>query len=266
MKKVFCFFVVLGFALNLYSQDSIVNYLDRNGKVIAKKNASEIETIVRKDSLWKVTRYYRTGKLKEYGYFQDKEKKTPTGSFISYDRNGNLSSVLLYDSIGNKRGPYKRWFDTGKISATGIYVDNKKESIWKYYHYNGNIACKQYFKNDGITKTVIYDENGDRIETGLVEFTKPEYQGGVDEFIKRLRRIHNTLDYQVVGKIHLNFNINIDGRIRDVEITEKIPKNLERQIRVFLENTKGWKPAIHMNRRYPYNYEIPLNFSVVFNE
>ena len=109
-------------------------------------------------------------------------------------------------------------------------------------------------------------ESGNEIHSSLVKFKEPQYAGGVEKFRNRLKKLHNNLDYQVVGKVYLNFNIDIEGNIADVEMSEKLPKNLKRQIRIFLENTKGWKPAIHMNRRYPYNYEIPLNFSVGFNE
>ena len=68
------------FTIKVYSQDSIVNYLDKKGKIVSKNNAIEIETIVKKDTLWKVTKYYRNGKIKKHGHFKTKDKKTPVGS------------------------------------------------------------------------------------------------------------------------------------------------------------------------------------------
>ena len=266
MKNILLLIFLSLFHFNNYGQDSIVNYLDREGKTIDKKNAVEIETIVKKDSLWEVTKYFRNGKIKQIGNFKTKYKKWPIGEFVTFNRKGKISRIIYYDFSGKKNGLSKSWFDNGNISSSEIYQNDKKEGKWKYYHYNGNEACRLYYKNDSILKTIIYNEKGIEIHSKLIDFQKPSFNGGLDVFRKRLGQLHNNLDYQVVGKIYLSFIIDIDGNITDVETSEKLPKDLERRIRIYLENIKGWDPAIHMNRRYPYNFELPLNFSVKFHD
>lgn len=266
MKNILFLFLILLVPFNIYGQDSIVNYLDKEGKIIDKINAVEIETIVKKDSLWEVTKYYRNGKIKQIGHFKTKYKTIPIGEFLTFNRKGKISRIIYYDFYGMKNGLSRSWFDNGNISSFEIYQNDKKEGKWKYYHYNGNEACRLYYKNNSILKTIIYDEKGIEIHANLIEFQEPSFKEGLDIFRKRLGQLHNNLDYQVVGKIYLSFIIDIDGNITDVETSEKLPKELDRRIRIYLENIKGWDPAFHMNRRYPYNFELPLNFSVKFHD
>ena len=146
MKKVILIFTVLFITINCYSQDSIVNFLDGKGKIVDKKNALEIETIVRKDTLWKVTNYYRNGKIKKYGHFKTKSKENPIGEFITFNRKSKIITVTFYNLNGKKNGRHRTWFDNGNVNSIGIYLDGKREGKWKYYHYNGNEACRQYYK------------------------------------------------------------------------------------------------------------------------
>ena len=253
---------VLTSSLKGYSQDSIVNYLDRNGKVINKKNAVEIETIVKKDTIWKVTYYYRNGKIKKYGHFKTKDKKAPVGEFVKFNRTGKISSIFFYNFNSKKTGHYKSWFDNGNISSIGMYINDKKESIWKYYHYNGNEACRLYFKKDSILKTVISDVRGNIITDKLVKKKKAEFKGGKDKFIGNIKKLTDNIDYQIRGKVYVNFVINVDGKINDVSIDEDLPAQLNKQIVSYFENLEGWEPSIQMNRKVPTHFSIPLNFKM----
>ena len=263
MKKILLIIIVLTYTYKVSSQDSIVNYLDRNGKVIDKERAVEIETIVKKDTLWRVTNYYRNGKIKKHGHFRTKEKKIPVGEFVKFSRTGKASQILFYNLIGEKNGRYRSWFDNGNISSIGMYLNSKKESIWKYYHYNGVEACRQFFKNDSIIKTVIHDEKGNLVIDKLVENKKAEFKGGQDKFTRKVKRLTDNIDYQIKGRIYVHFVINVYGKIQDVTIDEDLPDRLNKQIVSFFENIEGWEPAIHMNRKISTTFNIPLNFNML---
>jgi len=260
MKKIVLIIIALVCTNKNYSQDSIVNFLDKKGEIVEKQYAVEIETIVKKDTLWKVTKYYRTGKIKKQGHFKTKDKKMPVGEFVSFNRKGKVSTILFYDLFGKKEGRKKVWFDTGKISSTGIYLKDMKEGVWKYYHYNGNKACVQYFKNDSIIKTTIYNQDGDEIIGDFIEKRKAKFKGGIKKFNNKLKKLVNNLDYKIKGKVYVNFVINVDGKITDVEIDDTLPDKLNTQIVSFFEKIEGWQPAIHMNRKYPISFSIPLSF------
>lgn len=260
MKKLLLIIFVLSGSFKGFSQDSIVNYLDRNGKVIDKTNAFLIETIVKKDSLWKFSYYYRNGKLQRYEYFKTKDKKKPVGKFVTFNRKGKISSILFFNKTGKKVGPYRSWFDNGNIGSKGIYINDKKESIWKYYHYNGNEACRLYYKNDSILKTVIFDKEGDIKSDNLLKRKKAKFKGGQDKFVRRIKKLTNNINYQVKGKVYVNFVINVDGKIQDVNIDDVLPVQLKKEIVSFFENIEGWEPGIHMNRKVPTPVSIPLNF------
>ena len=76
MKKVLLLLILFISFQGFSQKDSIVNYLDSKGKIIKKKNkARYIETVVKKDSLWLITKYFRNGKIAQRGFYQDNKKK-----------------------------------------------------------------------------------------------------------------------------------------------------------------------------------------------
>ena len=260
MQKILLIIVMFVFTIKVYSQDSIVNYLDKKGKIVSKNNAIEIETIVKKDTLWKVTKYYRNGKIKKHGHFKTKDKKTPVGEFVIFNRVGKVTNILFYNSHGEKNGRARSWFDNGNINSIRMFLNDKRESIWKYYHYNGNEACRLYFKKDSVMKTVIFDENGNSVKEKLVKKKKAEFKGGQDKFTRKVKKLNDYIKYRIKGKVYVHFVINVEGKIQDVTIDEDLPDHLNKQIVSYFEDIEGWEPAIHMNRKVPIKFSIPFNF------
>jgi hypothetical protein len=250
--------------MNGYSQDSIVNYLDRNGKITSREKAIKIETIVKKtDSIWEYSKYRDNGILNSRSYFRTKEKKIKIGQSVFYSRNGKMTSLEFYDLNGLKNGKNQIWFDNGNKSSFGRYIKNKKEGVWRYYHFNGNIASKLYYKNDKLLKSVIFDETGQEIDVELIEKRDPKFKGGIKTFYKKVRRLPSRIKYKVAGKIFVTFIIDIDGKIKKVRVSNKLPLKVEKKIITFFEEIQGWSPRIHMNRELPMLFTIPLNFKKI---
>lgn len=265
MKKNYLIVFLLLCTAHFYGQDSIVNYLDFYGEKTRKSKAFSVETIVKKDTVWEYVKYYRSGKIEERGQYENKNKKKPVGTFYEFFRSKNLKSFYAHNDKGQLSGNTKMWFDNKAISLVGNYKDGKKIGIWKYYHYNGKLACKQYFQNFKAVKTVFYDEQGQKKVAELIKFQRPKFEGGgMDKFQKRIKEVHNRIRFQIVGNVYLNFTIGVDGRIRDFSTSDKIPIQLERRLRIYFEGIIGWEPAIHMNRKIPYTYTLPLDFFVTF--
>lgn len=260
MKNIFFLTLILSLITRANSQDSIVNYLNYKGKIVEKEYAIQIETLVKKDTLWQVTRYFGNGKVKRFGHFKNKDKKQPIGEFISYHRNGKVSSLLFYNNQAYKNGPCQTWFSNGELNTNGIYLSDKKEGAWKYYHYNGIEASRVYYKNDSILKAIVFDDEGKKLNHNLIIERKAKFKGGQEKFASEFKGLTKDIGYKIKGRIYVNFVIGIHGEIRDVLINEEIPEGLNQQIVSFFEAIEGWEPAIQMNRKVPVNFSIPIKF------
>jgi len=264
MKKVVTIFILL-FSISSYAQDSIVNYLDYYGEKTKKQNAFSVETIVKRDTVWERTEYYRTGKIKEKGQYKDKEKSIPSGTFYEFYRDGKVTSYYTYNSVGKLDGKTEYWFDNNNLSFEGRYSNGAKIGIWKYYHKNGKVACKQYFQDFKAAKTVFYDEEGQKITDDLVKYQKPKFMGGgFNKFGERISKLHRSIRYQINGIVYITLTIDVDGKMKNFTTTDKLPKQLLKRLSTYFEKIEGWEPAIHMNRKIPYELTFPLNFRMSF--
>ena len=90
----------------------MLNLSDENGK---------------KTGLWKG--FYQDGSLRYEGSFLNDR---PQGIFRYYDESGRLKATNSFDHTGRKA--WHRAFDsTGFLLAEGIYLNQKKDSVWTYY-------------------------------------------------------------------------------------------------------------------------------------
>ena len=116
-------------------------------------------------------------------------------------------------------------------------------------------------------KSVIFDAEGQKIKTDLIESKQPEFEGGgIDDFFKYIKRIHENIDFQINGIIYINFDISAEGIVNNVSIDDDIPIKLKRKLILYFESIEGWSPAINMNRKIPYYFTLPLNFRVIIEE
>lgn len=115
-------------------------------------------------------KYYDNGKIHMFGLLKDGKKN---GIVREYDREGNIINGYIYtldtlkaegiiDKKGEYQGPWKIYYSSGEIRATGSYVDNLKDSVWTYYYRDGSVEQKGEF--DGGTHVKYwrwYFKNGD---------------------------------------------------------------------------------------------------------
>ncbi len=122
-----CLFYFI-FLLPLSSQESSTrkNHTDDNGL---------------RQGYWE--RKYPNGNIQYHGTFRDDH---PVGELVRYFPNGNKLAVLVFCSLG-KRAEAKLFYEGGNLAAMGIYVDEQKDSVWKYYS----------FYNDNLISTVTYN-------------------------------------------------------------------------------------------------------------
>ncbi|WP_299007865.1 hypothetical protein [uncultured Tenacibaculum sp.] len=262
MKKILLLIVVF-ICANGYSQkDSITSYLDRELKITTNKNeAKYIETIVKKDSLWEFALYYRDGKIFKKRFSKNNVGKKYVGKSLEFHRNGKLSKRSFYNVEGELEGKILTLFDNGNKNYTGFHKNGVPSGLWKYYHYNGNLAAKFYHDANGdIEKYILFNEKGEELKDDVyTKFRKPVFKKGEEEFSSKINYLMDNLSYAINTKIDINFIIDVDGSIRDVWVANTIPNKLGEEISNFFESIKGWEPAEEMNRKIPYIYSIALN-------
>jgi antitoxin component YwqK of YwqJK toxin-antitoxin module len=139
MRTVFILLIIFSASLILQAQDTI-NLKDLEGK----KNGYW----VRKDTNGK--------KIYEGRFTHD----IPCGEFRYYYPEGGLKAVSFL-SDGGKRSRTTTYYRNGRKMAEGVYLDEKKDSIWKFYsEYDNVIVSEESYKNgkkEGISKTFYVD-------------------------------------------------------------------------------------------------------------
>lgn len=77
------------------------------------------------------------------GFFYD---DVPVGIMKKYDLLGNLSTVLDYKKGGAI--VYARlYYSDGKLNGEGKYINQSKDSLWKYYDVNEVLVREEVYKN-----------------------------------------------------------------------------------------------------------------------
>ncbi|WP_405566202.1 hypothetical protein [Polaribacter sp. Asnod6-C07] len=266
-------FSILFFSLviqSVFSQkDSIVSYLNRkfeiNNNSNNKNDVAYLKTQVKKDALWENIIYYRKGNIFRKYYSKNLNEDIYVGKFLEYHRNGKLKKRVFYDNSGYENESIIILFDNGKRNYTGQFLKGIDINLWKYYHYNGQVAAKFYKDKKGnITKSVFFDEKGQDVpEDEYIKFKKATFKGGIEKFNEKVKVLPYRIRYYVNTTIYVNYTINVDGDITDVYVINNVPKDLEEQIKLYLESIKGWSPEIDFNRKIPTNYTVKLNFSVI---
>lgn len=100
------------------------------------------------------------GNLLYRGTFSDNK---PVGEFTYYDSTGKVKAVTVFSEKGMKA--YTRLFERGFKVSEGIYVNEKKDSLWKYFNNDSVVIAEENYVNgvpDGVWKT--YYANGSLYE------------------------------------------------------------------------------------------------------
>lgn len=106
---------------------------------------------------------YPDGKIQYRGTFKDGR---PTGEFIRYFSNGNRMAEMNFCSQGI-RADASLFFEDGSLAARGVYHEEKKDSIWKYFSRGDSLLKSMETYDIGVKSglTVIYYANGKPFET-----------------------------------------------------------------------------------------------------
>jgi antitoxin component YwqK of YwqJK toxin-antitoxin module len=84
-----------------------------------------------------------SGKLKYQGSFVN---DTPIGEFKRYDVDGKLISTLLYSNSGKRAAAYL-YKPNGVKLASGVYTNQKRDSLWRFFDKTGGLFSERNYNN-----------------------------------------------------------------------------------------------------------------------
>jgi len=245
MKKVFFSFVVVFLSFNVFSQDTLIQFFDKNDKKVKKKTKADYykKIIHKSDSIWYVEKYN-------------------AGDTILF------SATYKTKNFETKNGYFKKYYSNGSIEEEGNYLDNEKNSDWVFYHKNGKIEKKGVFKK-GKWKDIplCYNENGKKIE-GIfysnVLSVKPEFPGGDN---KMLRFISTNIKYpnsakenNIFGTVFISFIVEKNGKLSNIKVIRSKSPELDEECLRVVNLFPDFKPGEINETPVKVKYIVPIKF------
>ncbi len=135
MKSVLIFLFSFLLMSSVFSQKTL-NRVDQNG---------------RKQGIW-IKKDSNERKIYE-GQFLDDH---PTGTFRYYYPQGGIKAVSVFSEQGTRTKTIT-YFSSGKKMSEGVYINEKRDSIWRFYsEYDGVLVAEESYSKgikEGISKT-----------------------------------------------------------------------------------------------------------------
>ena len=264
MKKVVLIVFCLFTSIAVFSQkDSVVNYLDRSYKKVEREQATYIQTVVKKDSLWLATLFHGNGKMKFRGFFKDEKLKTRVGVFKRFNEKGKLISVQKYNFKGKKDGVYLYFNDEGNNVTAGLYSKGEREGVWKYTDNENNKRARIVFKEGKVVDYKLWNKEGNILDEKLILQRRPQFKKGIKRFNSELKRnlVNGLIKDGLKTNFLLKFNIDENGKVQDIVLSHKLNPVFEQKIRNYFKSLEGLEPAIVANIKVKFPMEIPFIFN-----
>ena len=152
------------------------------------------------------------------------------------------------------------YFKTGEVQMTGTFKSlspEVKDGEFIWYHKNGRMKTVTTYKDNTVTSTKSWDEEG-----GEIINVPPEYPGGMQALYKYIgsKFIYpKGLNPKPIGIINLSFVIDKDGRITDISVVQSVHELLDAEAVRVLRSVRKWKPGTQNGVPVRVKYNIPLN-------
>ena len=156
----------------------------------------------------------------EEGKFIDDKK---TGKWITYYPNGNMKSVITYES-NRPNGYATLYHENGKILEQGYWKNQRWVGDYKSYHENGEVQHEFKFNDQGKRdgKQAYYADNGNKIIEGEMSSGKEvgTWEEWYDNGDKRADKVFND------GTLDAAKTLNYEPK-KPLETTEIKPKTTD---------------------------------------
>lgn len=209
--------IVLKFAFILVSlnyalaQDTITIYYNNDWTEIQDKNQATYyrKAFLDSNEVWMAHDYYMSNKIQMTGTFKSKKFNAKQGHFIYFYENGRKSSEGEYVN-DNKEGFWTSWHENGQKKSEGLYKNDLRQDKWNFWHENGQKKSEGLYINDNAEdKWEFWFDSGEKKSEG--KYTRDKKDGTWNYFYKtgQLETVETFKDTQLYNIISYFENGNI---------------------------------------------------------
>lgn len=221
----------------------------------------------------KVTEEHENPKYKEVFYVLKSDKTTRHGS---YQKLGYKDAILIngYYSAGFKDSVWTeyRWGGKNKLSE-GKYNKDKKNGIWEFFDFKGEIEQKYDFSSNEI----VFYKNEDKDKDFKIIYGKdtiksklerpPLYIGGSSQIFQSVTQNINypqqAKENGTSGKVYVVFTIDQNGKTFNHRVIKSVGSGCDEEaLRVVKLIPDNWIPALLNGKTVSAEYMLPINFQM----
>jgi TonB family protein len=230
---------------------------------IAKKSSAPDEKLLKK--------YYNSSRKEvktsqEAIYYREYFKIADKLWQVCEYRMNNLPSMELYvtnTAYEVKNGPFRVYYENGKVDAEGIFKNDVMNGPWFYYHRNGLLAAEETYEDGLRTDGKFWNEDGSELkDIGLADQEKPSFVGGdieMDKFVQRTIVLPEEVKKKrITGKMAVSVWVEEDGSLSNPKIELSLHPHLDEAAFKVIDQMPKWIPAKRHNRLTRAKYIIPI--------
>jgi TonB family protein len=254
-KKFIIISILISLGSAVRSQTIEYKYYSFTGNETTKNKSFTYDEIITDSSHILVNKYNTTpNRLMESIEYRSLNPIVENGEYKSFHENGTISECGSYVN-GVISGEWKSYFDNGKLQRSGFYQNGIITGIWKEYYDNGTLSDSLDY--DLVSK--IKFENYDTVYNYRDSMVKsPNYN-----FFKLCQKVHypeSAKNKKIQGKVVIEFIINKEGEIPNIEVLKSIEKNIDIEAKSLIANIKKLEPGKINGKPVNVKFAIPINF------
>jgi TonB family protein len=214
------------------------------------------------------------------------------GEYRSWWDDGSIREQGFYQ-YGRKHGIWLEKEPGQGKSASGEYLNQRKEGLWTQLDTNGMVESV-YHWHDGKRhgKYFLYDSAGEKVNEGLYrndtliaelfkqpKVTKPYLKtceknnlfADVEKCTEAAlpQYIYSQMKYPAVarknkieGGVIAQWEVAADGSVRNIRVPQSLSKEIEEEVLRVLKNMPEWSPALRDGVPVTRTVTMPVNFSL----
>lgn len=193
--------------------------------------------------------WYENGQIQDSAIYL---KGVVVGEEKGWHEDGTLRSVTINDTLGNGNGSSLNYYTNGVLRSKGDTRLDKKNGNWYYYRKDKSPASEVVFDKDSVIAYKAFDEKGNLVAKVKDFEREANYKGGEAAWNRymstELSKIYQSPESNLYsGSCTIQFIIDQEGNVTDVEAIESTNDNLAALAIVFIQKSKKWAPAIQYN-------------------
>lgn len=228
---------------SLKLKDGISEYFYKSGKRLARRSFLNGKMHGLSKS------WYESGQLQDSSMYLN---GVPIGEEKGWHENGVVRHITTNDTIGNGNGISLFYYTTGVLRSKGEMKQEKRNGTWFYYREDQSPASEVIFEKDSVISFKAFNEKGVLLPKVKDFEREANFKGGEAAWNKYMSTKLGTIyqmpePWKFVGSCTVQFIIDRDGNVTNVESIQTTNENLSQLAIGFIQQSKKWIPAIQYN-------------------